>query len=70
MMLHDKYTSRSGLTKTAAASNVALFLGLTEKTIRCGRKIFWLIEGAFLNNNEDVMHVTLFLGMKNIVTKL
>ena len=40
MLLHDNYTSHFGLTNTPVAVEVALLLGLNEKTIRLWRKGF------------------------------
>ena len=37
LMLHDNYTSRFGLTSTAAAAEFAQLLAFNEKTIRGGK---------------------------------
>ena len=47
LMLHDNYTSRFGLTSTAAAAEVAQLLALNEKTIRLWRKDFYKNKGDF-----------------------
>ena len=49
MMMYDNYINRFGLTKTGAAKEVGLLLGINDKTVRLWRKDF-LIYGDF---NED-----------------
>ena len=46
MMLYDNYTTRFGLLKVPAAKEVALFLGITETTVRRWRK-------EFLTNSKE-----------------
>lgn len=47
MMLYDNYRERFGLQKTSAAEEVALCLGVSDKTIRLWRKDFLNNSGQF-----------------------
>ncbi len=47
MMLYDNYMSRFGLLKTAAAVEVGLVLGISDKTIRMWRRDFLSNGGEF-----------------------
>ena len=49
-MVYDNYINRFGLTKTGAAKEVGLLLGISEKTVRIWRKDFLSNDGDF---NED-----------------
>lgn len=50
-MLYDNYRERFGLQKTAAAE-VALCLGLSDKTIRTWRKTFLSNSGQFFTRQQ------------------
>jgi len=47
MMLYDNYISRFGLLKTAAAVEVGLNLGVSDKTVRLWRRDFIANGGEF-----------------------
>ena len=47
MMISDNYVVRFGLTKTNAAKEVALLLGLNKKTVRTWRQDFSINKGQF-----------------------
>ena len=47
MMISDNYVVCFGLTKTNAAKEVALLLGLNEKTVRTWRQDFSINKGQF-----------------------
>ena len=47
MLMYDNYRKRFGLLKTSAAKEVALCLGMGEKTVRLWRKNFLENSGSF-----------------------
>ena len=51
MIVYDNYINRFGLTKTAAAQEVGLLLGINDKTVRLWRKDF-LSNGDFDEDNR------------------
>ena len=52
IMLTDTFTDHFGLTKTNAAKEYALLLGMNEKTIRTWRKNFFGNLGKFLDSKQ------------------
>ena len=52
MMLYDNFVRRMGLQKTAAASEVALFLGVSDKTVRLWRREFLSNDGEFSEDSR------------------
>jgi len=47
MMVYDSFLKRFGLTKTGAAKEVGLLLGLSDRTVRLWRKDFLTNDGDF-----------------------
>ena len=54
MMLYDNYRERFGLQKTSAAEEVALCLGVSDKTIRLWRKDFLNNSGQFTRQTGQI----------------
>lgn len=52
IMLTDTFINHFGLTKTGAAKETALFLGVNEKTIRIWRKDFFENRGTFSESKQ------------------
>lgn len=54
IMLRHNFTNHFGLTKTGAAKETALLLGVNEKTIRIWNKSFFTNVGTFSELKQGV----------------